>query len=65
MTDAPYYHGTRAALTLGDLIELGHASNYGTRKQAATSWSRPGRRLREMLDHLEKLKEQGVEATQE
>lgn len=132
MTDAPYYHGTRAALTLGDLIEPGYASNYGTRKQAAfvylsatldaaiwgaelavgagqgriyiveptgpieddpnltnkrfpgnptrsyrsrsslrivgevTEWEgHSPERLREMLDHLEKLKQQGVEAIQE
>jgi hypothetical protein len=30
-----YYHGTKADLKEGDLIEPGHASNYGTRKQAA------------------------------
>ncbi|NIJ67461.1 rifampin ADP-ribosylating transferase [Sphingomonas leidyi] len=31
-----YYHGTRADLGHGDLIAIGHASNYGARKQA--SW---------------------------
>lgn len=36
MTDAPtYYHGTRADLSVGDLIEPGRASNYGRRKKAA------------------------------
>ena len=36
MTDAPtYYHGTKADLTVGDLIEPGNASNYGARKRAA------------------------------
>lgn len=36
MTDAhTYYHGTKTDLKTGDLIEPGHASNYGTRKQAA------------------------------
>lgn len=30
-----YYHGTKADLKVGDLIEPGHASNYGKRKQAA------------------------------
>jgi hypothetical protein len=30
-----YYHGTKADLKVGDLIEPGHASNYGQRKQAA------------------------------
>jgi rifampin ADP-ribosylating transferase len=30
-----YYHGTKADLKLGDLIEPGYASNYGKRKQAA------------------------------
>ncbi len=29
-----YYHGTKAELKVGDLIEPGHASNYGKRKQA-------------------------------
>jgi rifampin ADP-ribosylating transferase len=32
----PFYHGTRADLQAGDLIEAGYSSNYGTRKQA--SW---------------------------
>ncbi|MET0580477.1 MAG: NAD(+)--rifampin ADP-ribosyltransferase [Pseudoxanthomonas sp.] len=27
-----YYHGTKAELKVGDLIEPGHASNYGERK---------------------------------
>jgi rifampin ADP-ribosylating transferase len=36
MTDTPtYYHGTRADLRPGDLIEPGYASNYGSRKPAA------------------------------
>jgi hypothetical protein len=36
MTDAPtYYHGTKADLKVGDLIEPGYASNFGKRKQAA------------------------------
>jgi rifampin ADP-ribosylating transferase len=36
MTDAQtYYHGTKADLEAGDLIEPGHASNYGKRKRAA------------------------------
>ena len=30
----PFYHGTRADLKPGDLIEAGRSSNYGTRKQA-------------------------------
>ena len=35
MTDArTYYHGTKASLTEGDLIEPGYASNYGKRKEA-------------------------------
>ena len=29
-----YYHGTKADLHVGDLIEAGYASNYGTRRQA-------------------------------
>ncbi|MHB1058834.1 MAG: NAD(+)--rifampin ADP-ribosyltransferase [Rhodanobacter sp.] len=35
MTDPQtYYHGTKADLKVGDLIEPGHASNFGKRKQA-------------------------------
>jgi hypothetical protein len=35
MTESPaYYHGTKADLKVGDLIEPGNASNYGRRKQA-------------------------------
>lgn len=30
-----YYHGTKADLKVGELIEPGYASNYGKRKQAA------------------------------
>jgi rifampin ADP-ribosylating transferase len=30
-----YFHGTKAALKPGDLIEAGRRSNYGTRKPAA------------------------------
>ena len=29
-----YYHGTKADLKVGDLIQPGYASNYGKRKQA-------------------------------
>jgi rifampin ADP-ribosylating transferase len=36
MTVSPmYYHGTKAELEVGDLIEPGYVSNYGSRKQAA------------------------------
>ena len=36
MTDLQtYYHGTKADLEVGELIEPGYASNYGKRKQAA------------------------------
>jgi hypothetical protein len=36
MTDSKtYYHGTKADLKAGDLIEPGNASNYGKRKPAA------------------------------
>jgi hypothetical protein len=35
MTDSQtYYHGTKAELKVGDLIEPGYASNYGKRKRA-------------------------------
>ena len=30
-----YYHGTKADLESGDLIQAGHTSNFGERKQAA------------------------------
>lgn len=40
MTDeairGPYYHGTRAALNVGDLLAPGYNSNYGQQKKA--SW---------------------------
>jgi len=35
LTAEPFYHGTRADLKLGDLIEPGYSSNYGKRKKAA------------------------------
>jgi hypothetical protein len=35
MTDSQtYYHGTKADLKAGDLIEAGYASNFGNRKRA-------------------------------
>ena len=30
----PFYHGTKADLKPGDLVEAGHKSNYGERKKA-------------------------------
>ncbi|WP_235835001.1 NAD(+)--rifampin ADP-ribosyltransferase [Piscinibacter terrae] len=127
-----YYHGTKADLTVGDLIEPGFDSNYGSRKQAnfvylsatldaaiwgaelavgtgrgriyiveptgpieddpnltnkrypgnptqsyrsrdpfrvvgeVTDWKgHSAERLKEMRDHLEKLKQRGVEAIEE
>jgi len=130
--EGPFYHGTKANLQVGDLIERGFSSNYGTRRQAnfvylsatleAATWGaelavgegrgriyiveptgpieddpnltnkrfpgnptksyrsreplrivgevvdwtgHPPERLREMLDHLAKLKEQGIEAIEE
>lgn len=130
--ERPFYHGTKADLQFGDLIERGYTSNYGSRRQAnfvyltgtleAATWGaelaigegrgrfyiveptgpieddpnltnkrfpgnptksyrsreplrvigevvewtgHPPERLREMLDHLEKLKEQGIEAIEE
>ncbi len=133
MTDSEiYYHGTKADLKVGDLIEPGYASNYGSRKYGnfvylaatleAAIWGAelaigdgrgriyiveptgsieddpnltnkrfPGNptksyrsrdpfrivgevmdwqghspeRLKEMHDHLEKLKQQGIEAIEE
>jgi hypothetical protein len=35
LTAQRFYHGTRADLKPGDLIEPGYSSNYGTRKKAA------------------------------
>jgi hypothetical protein len=130
--EGPFYHGTKADLQIGDLIERGYTSNYGSRRQAnfvyltatleAATWGaelaigegrgriyiveptgpieddpnltnkrfpgnptksyrsreplrvvgevvewtgHPPERLREMLDHLEKLKVQGIEAIEE
>lgn len=132
MIEGPFYHGTKADLQVGDLIERGYTSNYGSRRQAnfvyltatleAATWGaelaigegrgriyiveptgpieddpnltnkrfpgnptksyrsreplrvigevvewtgHPPERLREMLDHLEKLKKQGIEAIEE
>ena len=30
----PFYHGTKAALMVGDLLQIGYNSNYGERKTA-------------------------------
>ncbi|KIC91063.1 NAD(+)--rifampin ADP-ribosyltransferase [Flavihumibacter sp. ZG627] len=35
MNDEKFYHGTKANLNIGDLIEPGFNSNYGTRKKAS------------------------------
>ena len=35
MSSPPYYHGTKADLKPGDLIQPGFSSNYGKRKKAA------------------------------
>ena len=35
MNSPPFYHGTKADLKPGDLIEPGYSSNYGKRKKAA------------------------------
>lgn len=34
LDSGPFYHGTKADLRLGDLLEPGHSSNYGKRKKA-------------------------------
>jgi hypothetical protein len=34
LAQTPYYHGTRAALLVGDLIKPGYKSNFGSRRQA-------------------------------
>lgn len=33
----PFYHGTKADLKLGDLLERGYSSNYGDRQKANLS----------------------------
>ena len=33
-TSPTYYHGTKADLKIGDLIEVGFTSNYGTQKKS-------------------------------
>jgi hypothetical protein len=35
LSSQPYYHGTKAVLKPGDLIEPGFASNYGQQKKAS------------------------------
>lgn len=34
---SPFYHGTRAGLKPGNLIEAGYSSNYGERKKGPGS----------------------------
>jgi hypothetical protein len=34
LDSGPFYHGTKADLKLGDLLEPGHSSNYGEKKKA-------------------------------
>lgn len=34
METPTYFHGTKADLEVGDLVRPGHASNYGSRRQA-------------------------------
>ena len=34
LDSGPFYHGTKADLKLGDLLETSHSSNYGERKKA-------------------------------
>lgn len=34
LDSGPFYHGTKAALKPGDLLEPGYSSNYGERKKA-------------------------------
>ena len=34
LDSGPFYHGTKANLKLGDMLEPGHSSNYGERKKA-------------------------------
>lgn len=34
LDSGPFYHGTKAGMKLGDLLEPGHSSNYGERKKA-------------------------------
>ncbi len=34
MDAVPFYHGTKAALKVGDLLQIGYNSNYGERRTA-------------------------------
>ena len=34
ITSGPFYHGTKATLLIGDLIDVGYNSNYGEREKA-------------------------------
>ena len=35
LDDGPFFHGTKADLAPGDLLEPGHRSNFGGRKRAS------------------------------
>ena len=66
----PFYHGTKAHLEPGDLLEPGYSSNFGERRKAdyiyltATLDAEPHSPevIQNMRDHLEELKELGIEA---
>ncbi|HSN43686.1 MAG TPA: NAD(+)--rifampin ADP-ribosyltransferase [Propionibacteriaceae bacterium] len=34
LDSGPFFHGTKAGLSVGDLLEPGHGSNYGERREA-------------------------------
>lgn len=61
-TSETYYHGTKASLNYGDLIEPGYHSNYGKREKAsfvyltatldAAVWGRNLPRVKEMEKYM-------------
>ena len=61
----PLFHGTKADLKRGDLIEPGYQSNFGKRKKAAFVYVNSARSFKAMKDNLERLKQLGVEAIEE
>ena len=79
-----FYHGTKANLKQGDLIEPGFNSNYGKRKYPGnptksyrsrnplrvsgeiTDWQgHSPEQLKAMKEHLERLKQLGIEAIED
>ncbi len=53
-----FYHGTKANLKQDDLIKPGFNSNYGKKRTASYV-------LKAMKEHLEQLKELGIDAIED